>query len=44
MTAKRSRMSAKDRKTVILDVATGLIATHPWEDVTVAPDAHAVWR
>ncbi|MGR3821857.1 MAG: TetR/AcrR family transcriptional regulator [Salipiger marinus] len=36
MTAKRSRMSAKDRKTVILDVATGLIATHPWEDVTVA--------
>ncbi len=33
---KRSRMSAEDRKTAILDVATELLATHPWEEVTVA--------
>lgn len=36
MNTKRSRMSAEDRRTAILDVATDLLSTHPWEEVTVA--------
>lgn len=36
MNIKRSRMSAEDRRTAILDVATDLLSTQPWEDVTVA--------
>lgn len=36
MNIKRSRMSAEDRRTAILDVATDLLSTHPWEEVTVA--------
>ena len=36
VTAKRSRMTAGDRRTAILDVAAELLSTHPWEEVTVA--------
>ena len=36
MNVRRSRMSAEDRRTAILDAATGLLSTHPWEEVTVA--------
>ena len=36
LTAKRERMSADARRNAILDVATRLLATHRWEDVTVA--------
>lgn len=36
MTQKRARLSAEDRKSQILEAATDLLGSHPWEDVTVA--------